>query len=147
MYRNKGWKKESIKTEITQESYSELKLKNFKDKLRIIENELFNENIEFYFPRNPNYNLTIGELKEIIRRECHIPFHRQRLLFNDTEFSDENEKIINVCFYGIDICTNNNVMKTDFINIKVIDHINNNSVNLRIDIYWNLQEKFLNWWK
>ncbi len=104
--------------------------------MRIIERELFNENIEFYFPKNTNYNLTIGELKEIIRRECYIPFHRQRLLFNGTEFSDENEKIINLCFYGFDICTNNNVMKTDFINIKVIDHINNNSVNLRILYIW-----------
>ena len=50
-------KKESIKTETTQESDSKLKLKKFKDKLRIIERELFSENIEFYFPSNTNYNL------------------------------------------------------------------------------------------
>ena len=83
--------------------------------MRIIERDLFNENIEFYFPKNTNYNLTIGEVKEIIRRECHIPFHKQRLLFKGIEFSDENEKIINLCFYRFDICTNNNVIKADFI--------------------------------
>ena len=93
--------------------------------MRIIERELFNENIEFYFPKKTNYNLTIGELKEIIRRE---------LIFR---WEWKNKKVY---FYGFDICTNNNVMKADFINIKVIDHIYNNSVNLAIDIYGNLQE-------
>ena len=100
-----------------------------------------------YFSDNLYVNLSIwdrrdikiGELKEVISNEAYVPTHRQILLFNDKEFSDDRYlSSIKSKDFGFKI--NNLRLKSDYVNIEVIDcrkYSNDNIGNfeLKVDLY------------
>ena len=87
-------------------------------------------------------DIKIGELKEVISNEAYVPTHRQILLFNDKEFSDDRYlSSIKSKDFGFKI--NNLRLKSDYVNIEVIDcrkYSNDNIGNfeLKVDLYYDI---------
>ena len=98
--------------------------------------EFFKFNINL--THNYNYDLTIGQLKQKICKEYHIPLHRQQLLLGWIELLDDNIKIIDIDFWNLKFCRNENTKESDFVNIKVNDHSYNKIINVKVDLYWDL---------
>lgn len=94
-----------------------------------------------------NFDLTIGELKQFIYQAYHLPVHRQKLCFGGNWFYDDSEKIININFNSFSFGSNDNSEENDFTFVKVNDIINNSSVNIKIDIYGDVEGQILRYMK
>ena len=90
-------------------------------------------------------DIMLGKLKKIIRNKAYIPVHRQILLFDKKEYSDDT-KLSSIKSKYFQFRINKIRVKDDYVNIEVIDcrkYSNDNIGNfeLKVDLYSDILEQ------
>ena len=120
----------------------EYKVKALKETINCYDISIYFNGLDIFLNISNKEDIMLGILKKHIKHITHIPLHRQILLFDEKEYSD-NAYLSSIKSEYFQFKINNIRLKNDYVNIEVIDYrkySNNNTGNfeLKVDLYSNI---------